>query len=48
MFTIEELEILIDAVGTLIAEYGERPERVALHERLRAEREARRAEIARG
>lgn len=36
MFTIAELDILIEGVGTLIAEYGDRPERVALEERLRA------------
>jgi hypothetical protein len=36
MFSIEELEILIEGVGTLIAEYGDRPERVVLLERLRA------------
>lgn len=47
MFTIEELEIMVEAVGTLIAEYGDRPDRVALYTRLVAEREARRAELAR-
>lgn len=36
MFTIEELDIMIEGVGTLIAEYGDRPERAEVLERLRA------------
>ncbi len=44
MFTIAELELLIEALGTLIAEYGVRPERTALYERLRAELATRVAE----
>jgi hypothetical protein len=47
VFTIAELDILIEGVGTLIAEYGDRPERVALLARLEAERAMRRAEAER-
>lgn len=45
MFTLAELRLLIEAVGTLIAEYGESPERCGLLERLRAERDRLVAEI---
>lgn len=45
MFTLAELKLLIEAVGTLTMEYGERPERVAMEEKLRAMRDARIAEI---
>jgi hypothetical protein len=45
MFTLAELELLIEGLGTLISEYGDRPERVALLERLVAERARRREEI---
>lgn len=44
MFTIADLDLLIEAVGTLIAEYGERPERVEMLERLRSDRERLRVE----
>lgn len=45
MFTLAEIRLLIEALGTLMAEYGERPEPLALMERLRAMREERIAEI---
>lgn len=45
MFTLAEIRLLIEALETLMLEYGETPERVALLERLKAERESRRAEI---
>lgn len=41
MFTLAEIRLLIEGLGTLIAEYGERPERVELLARLEAERERR-------
>ena len=48
MFTLAEIRLLIEALETMSWEYGERPEREALIERLRAERERRIAEIERG
>ena len=45
MFTLAELDILMEAVGTLIAEYGERPERLRLQDKLRELRDERRAEL---
>jgi hypothetical protein len=47
MYTFSELSVLIEAVGTLIDEYGESPDRVALLERLRADRDRLRADIER-
>lgn len=44
--TLEDLTLLIEALGTLIAEYGDRPNRTVLMERLEAERASRRADIA--
>jgi hypothetical protein len=48
MFTLAEIRILIEGLGTLIAEYGERPEHAELLARLLAERARRIAEIERG
>lgn len=48
MFTLAELRELVEALGTLIAEYGETPVRRDLHERMRAELARRREEIAGG
>jgi hypothetical protein len=45
MFTLAEIELLIEGLGTLIAEYGDRTERTELLERLRWERIRRREEI---
>jgi hypothetical protein len=40
LFTEKELSLLIDAVGTLIVEYGEMEGRAELYAKLRAIREA--------
>lgn len=45
MFTLAEIRLLIEGLGTLIAEYGERPDRTELLDRLTAERDRRLAEI---
>jgi hypothetical protein len=45
MFTLAELRLLIEGLETLMLEYGESPERVALRERLRAELARLRAEL---
>jgi hypothetical protein len=45
MFTLAEIELLIEGLGTLIAEYGDTAERTELLERLRWERIRRREEI---
>ena len=45
MFTLAEIRILIEGLGTLSAEYGETPELRELLDRLYAERERRIAEI---
>jgi hypothetical protein len=47
MFTIAELSMMIEALEALEMEYREIPERRALIERLRAAREALRAEACR-
>lgn len=41
--TTEELRLIIEALGTLDMEYG-RPDAVALAEKIRAERDARKAD----
>jgi hypothetical protein len=45
MFTLAEIRVLIEALGTLCSEYGETPERAELLARLVAERVRRVAEI---
>lgn len=47
MLTLAEIKLLIEAVATLMAEYGETPERVALEEKLREHRKVLLAEIER-
>lgn len=44
--TLDDVDLLIEALGTLIAEYGERPNRTVLMDRLQAERASRLADIA--
>lgn len=46
MFTLAEVRLMIEAIGTLMAEYGETPDRLALDARLRIECDRRVAEIA--
>lgn len=48
MFTLKEIRLLLEAVETLVMEYGETPERRDMVERLRAERDRRVAEIDAG
>lgn len=45
MFTLPDLRILIEGLGTLMAEYGETPERLELQGRLYDERDRRIAEL---
>jgi hypothetical protein len=39
MFTLAEVRLLVEALGTQMAEYGETAGRVELYDRLRAERD---------
>jgi hypothetical protein len=45
MFTLKEIRLLMEGIDTLISEYGQTPERLALFDKLRTERDSRLAEI---